>query len=321
MSLLKTNNLIVKTRQQLTKMKKSIIAAIAIISVLASCDDKNNDGPQSVITQQYTSLCLFSPEDGGKSYIGDAEYKVAYNQTTGNATLDANLSSGFTIDMLTIPSTPYNTSGEGIDQVISFSSKDGNYSAENGSHTVSDFNALATRSFNTASDVPLYGRLDAMSARIYFSSIVNGLFSIKSFYADAVYCGQTITNFQYNGADNSFTSKEGSYRVVINSREMKADVILYNIKFAEQAPSLILRLKGLNLTLQNGFYTISGTDIVPEQVEGSGYTPNESFPFEKFTLTTSSDMLDAVSIEYQVLNAHANLIYKGSFRGSALKNR
>lgn len=315
------NTLLFKTRQQLTKMKKSIIAAIAIISVLASCDDKKNDGPQSVITQQYTSLCLFSPEDGGKAYIGDAEYKVAYNQTTGNATLDASLSSSFTIDMLTIPLTPYNTSGEGIDQVITFSSKDGNYVAEGCDYKVSDFNAFATRSFNTASDVPMYGRLDAMSARIYFSSTVDGLFSMKSFYADAVYCGQTITNFQYNGADNSFTSIDGSYRVIINAREMKADVILYNIKFAEQAPSLILRLKGLDLTLQNGFYTISGTNVVPEQVEGSGYTPNESFPFENFTLTTSSDMLDAVSIEYQVRNTHANLKYKGSFRGSALKNR
>lgn len=302
-------------------MKKSIIAAIAIVTVLASCDDKKNGGPQSVITQQYTSLCLFSPEDGGKSFIGNAEYKVTYNQTTGNATLDANLSSGFTIDMLSIPSTPYNTSGEGIDQVISFSSKDGNYVADEGTHKVSDFNAFATRSFNTASEVPLYGRLDAMASRIYFSSVVDGLFTMKSFYADAVYCGQTITNFQYNGTENSFNSTEGSYRVIINSREMKADVILYNIKFAEQAPSLILRLKGLDLTLQNGFYTISGTDVIPEQVEGSGYTPNESFPFENFTLTTSSDMLDTVSIEYQVRNARANLIYKGSFRGSALKNR
>ena len=138
-------------------------------------------------------------------------------------------------------------------------------------------------------------------------------YTVRTFCRDAYYAGTTTTHYtDKDGNAGSFENKEIVYRAVINVEKMTADVVIYNAQFAPQQPQKItaMVLKALPVeTMANG-YRITGEDIIPEVVEGAATTPNPNYPFKKFSMTTTSDNLDQVAMEFNVGDR-----YHGLFSG------
>lgn len=125
---------------------------------------------------------------------------------------------------------------------------------------------------------------------------------VKTFSGDAVYTGKTSVMTESSGA--SFSNDGFKYRVFIKEDMKTADVIFYSAKFAELMPRTInFVLKGLEVKYNKNGYAVQipvGESVVPELYEGGGFTPYPSYTFSSFVLTTTSDDLTSVSINYTV---------------------
>lgn len=151
---------------------------------------------------------------------------------------------------------------------------------------------------------------------LYARYVYGGRWMVKTMLPDTWYCGTTVTSYPSAEGMQSFENKDIRFRVVIKPTKNTADIVICDAKFAPQAPSLKgLILRDLPVTFAAGRYSISGSDIVPEQFEGAGAaTPNTRFPFNTFELTTTTDNLTGISCEFTVAGS-----FKGSFKGSVLK--
>lgn len=135
---------------------------------------------------------------------------------------------------------------------------------------------------------------------------------IRTFSTDAFFQGQTKTTYAFGGQEQSFVTDEAVYRVKFSSDMKKANVVLYNIRFASQMsrPLQAVVLKDVPVTLSCAGYTLEISDCIPEMLESGALTPYPSYTFDSFKLMSVSDDLTQISCEYVV-----NGSFKGSFSG------
>ncbi len=299
------------------------IAAVSLLILTSACNDDDDQGTK--ISRRYTAINLFTPVvESQPSFVTVSDYNIDMEVPANVITTRSeNLSFNGAIHTLSVPVTKF-TFHKFLDgDLISYEAPTASLDGQQG--VISNFKCKISG---------LFYRLDGVvpnvdNSRKYEPVVmaqynIGSLYSVATFQSDATYRGITSTTFAYQGQQMEYKTKSGSYRVVINPNTLKADVVLYRVKFAEQAPALILVLKDLDVTLGRNGYTISGNNIIPGQQDGAMLTPNESFPFESFTLTTTNDELSTVSINYTVRNKSmedkigngARVVYEGAFSGS-----
>lgn len=139
-----------------------------------------------------------------------------------------------------------------------------------------------------------------------------GDFTVHTFSPNSYFTGKTTTDFQRAGQEgiNEFSTTDAVYRVNFAKDMKTANVVIYNIKFAEAAPALkAVILKDLPVNLTRDGYIISGKDIVPEMQEGTQATPYPERTFTSFNIKSSAD-LTKIDCEYVVAET-----FHGKFSG------
>ncbi|MDE6298400.1 MAG: hypothetical protein K2M10_01955 [Muribaculaceae bacterium] len=143
-------------------------------------------------------------------------------------------------------------------------------------------------------------------------------FSVMTCFTDMSFFGTTKTSYPAGPTypAGEFSNPQMIYRVLFDIKAMKADVVIYNARFAESAPSIdVIYLPSLDLKFENEGYTIEGTSVVPQIPEGNGsaeiLVPNTRYTFDSFKLVTKpGTVLSEVEISYQVAT-----VFNGSFEG------
>lgn len=296
-------------------MKKSLLFALAVgaVAVLSSCD--HNSGTTSTVSFNSQTFNLITTMDGSATpAVASSVYKFNFDEIAGTGTIAGEVSNSI--------------------QPISFATdpikyKAYNYQWENAIHQVIDIETFKTKE--------IYNLDFQITTMAYQSPIVEGLPStvfpvnrqyvvanyqygdnvkVRTFWPDVTFRGNTTTTYPgAGGVEKSFSSSEVKYRVIINSSDKKATVILYDAKFAEEMPKPLTNvvLKDLPVTFTNAGYDINGTDITPLVYEGGVGTPNTDRIFNSFSLSVGGDLTEA-AISYKVAN-----VFNGSFYGSYIE--
>lgn len=307
-------------------MKKNVLALCAATTLLSFTACNSDDAPALENRFSYDVYNLFSPmAPGMASFASESTYQFhlvaepKMDMTTNCEDLTFDNSS----HSLTIPTVKFEVLQFADGQYITFESSKGSINGQNG--VVRDFKCvLSELYYKIPGRIPTVNGVGSYHNAVIAQYKIGNIYEVATFPSDATYRGVTSTSFEYQGHNQVYKTKAGSYRVVMNLTTMKADVVLYNVKFAEQSPALVLVLKDLDINLENNAYSITGANLNPNQVEGNALTVNDSFPFESFRLRTVSEDLATVSIEYTVRNKIAEdkigngekVYYYGSFTGS-----
>lgn len=143
----------------------------------------------------------------------------------------------------------------------------------------------------------------------YMQYNIGSKYTVRTFWNDNTFKGNTTTTYP----GGSFSTGNIQYRVVMNLKDNKATVILYNAKLADKMPELTnIVLEDLPIEFKNYGYVIKAENKVPVQYEGGEPTPNDKFVFTKFELSSFGNLTD-VNINYEV-----NGSFEGVFAGSCV---
>ncbi len=280
------------------KILCGVVAAASILS-LGSC---NSDDPIYETTRLLSCVNLITPRNANEpSIVSEGAYSCHLIDTDYIEVSSDMLYYKGAQHTLRIPKVGMDVSLYAEGDHITFSSSTGTV---DGSIPVSSFNGLISGLYyRIPSKIPAVSATDVYTSPFFIAQYeIGNEYSVATFQKDATYGGTTTTAFEFQGQSQAYESNEGYYRVIINPVTKKADIILYNVKFAEQSPQLILVLKDLDFEAGRGVYTVSGADVVPGMPDGSMLTPNESFPFESFRLETVSPDLTKIEINFTVRN-------------------
>lgn len=139
-----------------------------------------------------------------------------------------------------------------------------------------------------------------------------GDYLVRTFARNAYFSGTTNTYFKMPGAESAstYTTKECTYRVNFSEDMKSANIMLYNVKFAENMkPIQAVILKSLPVALTREGYVIEGTDVVPEMMEAGEATPFPSKIFNNIQVKSTPDMR-TIKCEYLVAG-----MFHGAFEG------
>lgn len=288
------------------------LGAVALAApALTSCLGNENDNREQTLA--YNIVNLVTPSDASvKPYMSTGTYSF-YLKENNLTVSTTDLQLGTSKSFFATAEVPYSQTVSAGGTVISFSGCSGNVNNDS-SLPLNNFSGRITSLvYYVGTAVPgVVGIMTPTPIPVLKYNIAND-YTVRTFCRDAYYAGTTNTHFtDKDGNTGSFQNKEIIYRAVIDVTKMTADVVIYNAQFAQQQPRIaVMVLKDLTVeTLPNG-YRIVGQDIIPQVVEGASTTPNPAFPFKKFQMTTVSDNLDQVAMEFNVGER-----FQGSFSGA-----
>ena len=140
---------------------------------------------------------------------------------------------------------------------------------------------------------------------------IGSSYEAYTFQPDALFRGTTNTSYPYMGEMGRYSTDAISYRVILDLKENKAVMVIYNAKFSntpEPVKEAIIA-EDLDVSFSSTGLTISGTNITPDVVEGEGVTPNDKFVFNNIEFKTTN-YKDA-EIDFTVAG-----VYNGHFEGN-----
>lgn len=298
-------------------MKKFTLGIFACAALMFSAC--STDVKDSTTTVAYASANLITPLDGSDTYASAGTYSFFFNLTqnkvsvyTDNLMIN-NTASKFSTDTVTCDNRVVSVDDGGVGQVITINNAKG-YLDNSTSYPITNSSFMLTSlAYRYNGNYPGINFTYPQGVMIVGQYRIENLCDVKTFYPDASFYGSTTSSYVDNdGNTQSYTNKDMLYRVVMDLKKNTASVVIYEAKFAEPQPKLTgIILRDLKVTYHNGGYSITGSNIVPEVIEGVSTTPNEKYVFDTFSLmTTSADLVDA-SINFQVAGK-----YKAFFTGS-----
>lgn len=301
-------------------MKRIIetLAFPAMILLFAACS--SDDDPVIPNVQEYKACNLISaPYSKEQPQVSECSYfvKIDLDKSTMQIKTNQLVFDGQKCSFTT-PENSYAVRTDNYFQVIGYSSPTAELTGPEGIDLTDLTCRLVSRLNFSLTPVPGVIEVQERMPRIYATYKLGDRYNVRTFSKDSYYNGVTTTEFEYKGNPSSFQDGNGGYRVILDLESRKADVIMYNIKFAERAPYLTLVLEDLDLKFNSDGYVITGENIVAKMLEAGDLTSYEARPFTKFSFTTAGKDLTSAEIKYEVKDNKMGLIYKGSFSGSVL---
>lgn len=301
-------------------MKKNfyLLAAAALAFGLSSC--KSDSGMQTLSYSTVTYNLVTSVSDPDYVVVSGSWYKYAFDFNKNTVALSSEIALGENKNLtLTTDELPF---------------KRGYYNLEGGTYEVTTID----RQTAGVSGDPISNLNCELTTLVYIPPTVSGIqdmtfpqssyytqftimeyiaganYYVRTFWPDVTFRGTTTSFYQdRNGLTVSADNKDIMYRVIMDFKNGKATVILYNAKFSdvplEPVKSNIV-LKDLTLKFSTKGYEITGENIIPECYEGGIATPNNSYKFNKFTLTSSGDLVNC-NVDFTVAG-----IYSATFNGA-----
>lgn len=295
---------------------KTLLLSLFSASILMSSCNLGNDNEDNYQTGTYTCANLVIPANG-ESFATKASYNMTYYFLSGTAALStSNLSLGYSTVSFMSSQMPcetrlYNVDGKTKD-VTTFS---GGMANDNGV-VIQNIKGFTSSIVNLVDDnlplmpgFPFIGRIP-----LVVTYTANYDYTVKTFMPDAVYTGTTTIMTQ--GSENAPFNNSGIlYRVAFSEDLKKANVFVYNGRFAENMPvTMNFMLKDLEVEYTRNGYIISGKDLIPMIPEGNDYTDyGQAYVFNNFELINSSEDLTVSTVMYTVQIGKAK--YNGSFTG------
>lgn len=294
-------------------MKKLILMALAVPFVLTSCDFDTKDSTHTTPTK---ACNLITNLDRHTSVLSTCEYTFLENLTqntisvsTGDLKIN-NRDHSFSSDP-----QDYKMYSNGYLYAVVINNIKANFDNDP-TLPIRNYKALFTTGFFDTEAI--VSGLD--NWRIEYPMLINQYYvgdeySVKTIQPLCYYSGDTyIDNVNGSFGPDAYKNNKMLYRVKLDIDKNKAQVVIYNAKFAEAMPVELeaVVLEDLDVNLDNETYTITGYDVVPKMPDGGALTPNNKFIFNEFELNfNGDDTLTKANITYKVAN-----MYKGSFRGS-----
>lgn len=299
-------------------MKQNVLFAglFAAAAMFTSCNTGGDDGNYSSMGMGSCNLVI--PSDASKevSVQSDGNYTFKFYLDRGTAVITStSINLGGDKVVLHTDELPYNTYLFG-NNIQSINVKANNAGMAS-NHPVTNLNCNLVNSFwwddilaTSISGIPSWENL--RTGVLELSYDVDG-YTVRTFGADRVYKGETMTQVDSSNGLSSYSTTEMLYRVVMNVDKKKADVVLYRAKFSDQMPVTIsaMVLKDLDLSFSRNGFIVSGTDVVPAVAEGISTTPYPNFTFKTFNLYTVNLEMTNVIADFTVGNA-----YTGYFEGT-----
>lgn len=275
----------------------------------------SSDVKESQSTVSYPTMNLISPLDGGETFATEGNYSFMLNLTrrTGSVTT-SNLkidNKDYFFETDTVSTENYTTIDGGVlirlRNLKGYLDNSKDMPLTNGNFDITSLfyvSNISVPGYNTTPDPYPY----------VIGQYTAGNWSVATFQKDAAYFGSTSTYYNDEaGEQQEYKNDKMLYRVIIDAAKKKADIIIYNAKFAEPAPELKpIILAGLDVTWKRGAYEIHGENVVPQVVEGTSTTPNERYMFNKFDFYTTNVAMTKAQITYDVMGG----AFKGTFSGS-----
>ncbi len=298
-------------------MKKLIFAAAgAALVSLASCSDNNSVSTMSIPVTTYSMITNLV--DGGDPVVAGTLYKFNLDMMTGTATVGGEL--------------PLSTDNKVTFVTNNLTCAIGTYTFEESYREVIKMESMKAGTASNKEDLINF-KCD-LTQLAYFPKKIQGLpefsyptylryavmnfnlgqnYLVRTFWPDMTFRGTTTTSYPASdGSLKTFTNKDVQYRIVMNLKEKKATVILYDVKLAEEMPQTISNIVLSNLDLgfsSSGIY-VSGSNVVPSVYEGGVATPNSKYTFDSFQCDMTGDLTTATMC-YNVAGS-----YSGHFSGS-----
>lgn len=290
------------------------LGAVAILAAAASC---NKNDPESTYTTSYPIYNLYTPLNSDRvAHVSPATYQLRYDlvavtvEVSGSGLTWNNTTYNFTTSPTRFNSGYASDGGE----MIEF--KDA--SATVAGMPLSLSGMLTNRKYYTTQAVPgikggplNYSELPVIA----FSYNVGDLYSVRTFNPEAYMGGTTQTTYEMKGEHKTYTTDKMLYRTVIDPQTMTADLVIYNARFAEEMGRDLVAVvvKGLKVEWIPNGYSISGSNIIPEYLEGGALQPIPPFIFNSISVSTVGDRMTDFVIDYEVAEQ-----YKGHFTGSVI---
>lgn len=299
-------------------MKKSIYLGLVGLAAIAmtSCDDN----PTNTQTFPVTTINLVtSNEVGVNPEVIGSLYNCAFDLTAGTMVMSTDFNAGKNRIAFTTPSLKYNTAyakdENVVHEAIFVNALMGGTSSTG--ESITDIECEMTSMAYVPPTVSGITQVQYPSSKYMIMSYNYGMnYKVRTFWPDVTFRGTTKTSYEFAGTPGSHETQDILYRVVMNGKDKKATVILYNAKFTSVSQEPLksnIVLEDLDLEFTNSGYTISGTNVVPKCYESGNGVQNPSYTFDNFMLTSAGNLVDC-NISYKVAGK-----YEGTFTGSYAK--
>lgn len=304
-------------------MKKILVISALASLLFTSCLKDSVDERTSV----YQTVNLVIPADDNEPpTVAQGSYTVKSDMINGTMTIsgtDLNIggvTTSFTSDVMSFKTY---TAMQGSINVFS------NGSGKLAQWPVTGINgAISSLFYYPAKPVALPG-IDFIGADVFGPMVVlqykvSDKYEVKTFNRDMIFYGNTDTRYSFRGeVMPTYSTSDIMYRLVFHKDFKKADLVLYNAKFAAEQPFAIaaMVLKDLDVEFTHRGYVVKGKDIEPKVPEADedniGYTTYDSYTFKSILIQTTTEDLTGISMDYTVENPmDPTGDYRGQFSGS-----
>lgn len=299
------------------KVKSSSLLFLTLAASLVACN-KDEPGTQITATNIYKVASIVAPQDGTPS-AAISSYTTYYDLVKGTAKIScADLSAdNRTVSFETAP-LELKTWAEQGEFAVNSVKVTGHVPMVSTGVQIENLNMYLTDGiYDLKRSAPGVTNEYGTSLGLFMQYDLGGATKVKTLPADITFGGSTVTSYPSEDGMQAYQNDDIKYRIVFDMKSKKADVVLYDAKFAPPAPALKgLVLRGLDVTFTaDAGFKVSGTEIIPEAFEGpEAATPNPRYVFNSFELYSSSSDLTSAKCDYQV-----SQVFRGSFSGSALQ--
>lgn len=292
--------------------------AAACVAMLTACGDSGYNGPDN--TESYKSVTggVFIPadEDAIPTLLPETEYTfLRYYDGTGmwQVKADGIILPGLTTIGFTSPKVLGMIIGNNINlNFYPFTAT--------GGQSITDFECLLTNNYYCyvrESDTNYIPDGAPLGQFLFASYKVDNIGTVHTFPRNAFYKGETTTDFTMGGVQQTFSSGNALYQLIMDLSNREATLVIYNVQFAAQMP-IQTRMEIKNLKIepnrQTG-YVIKGENLVPVCGTGAGAVEYPAFVFNNVEITTVNDKMSKLSIDFNVAGR-----FHGAFTGSCLRD-
>lgn len=285
-------------------IKKSLFVLPLLAMGMASCN-LDPDPSSNYITGQFSCTNLVIPADGD-AYATPADYTMTFYYTEGQVQLSATdltfngIKGNFVSSKMNAVTQSYLSEDKnfGFD-VTSFSGG----SATSGNLSIKNLKGFSSSYLNVVTENEMIKDYPFQAfTPLVISYNVNDDIIVKTFLSDAIYNGTTSVRSAMS--PDAYVDSNTKYRVIFSADLQKADVLIYNAKFAEMMPTLpFFLVKGLKVEYNKTGYIISnpeGQSIIPQTLDGGTWIDNPNREISKFEFINSSDDLTSANCYFTV---------------------
>lgn len=288
-------------------MKKILLPSLAAFALLATSCVDDHGYEENTVNIQVKSPAVVIPSSSTEEAYFINDYSIRYTQYTKDSKMSL-----VGLTPLTLPNgTTFNFSSPATSvsgNQFTFIIEPLSFTTEN-DITVQLRSRLTMQYYSYNPGTASTSVLNNAPIALTVVKIGNS-YTLKTLQNVMSFAGTTTSLI--NGS-NPYENPNVLYELTPDYTNRKAQIIIYNSKFAEAMPAIrVMRLTGLSFvpSASTG-YVVSGENIVPEVLEGNNWIPNEKFVFNNFSLQPTNDNLSMASISFKVATS-----FTGTCQGS-----